>query len=79
MPPFVIVPLPTADTDRWVRLKLPIDFLLLSRDANWVWDDSLDAAYDTHTSVSLCDCLQLFDTFASRTKNGLIVFECNEN
>ena len=80
MPPFIIVPMPTSEIagNDWVRLKLPIEFLNLSKDANWVWDDAYNDAYDTRTShriASLCDSLQLLDKTVTRLVCGLIVIE----
>lgn len=48
MPPYVIVPMPNRnDASTWTNISLPLDFLRLPQDIQWVWDPQTKAVYNS--------------------------------
>ena len=54
MPPYVVVPMPNKqDSTIWTSVTLPLDFLMLPRSINWVWDPVTQHVYNRDDGVEL--------------------------
>ena len=54
MAPYIVVPMPHMnDASQWKTIVLPIDFLSLPKDIQWVWDPITNDAYQEGSSEGL--------------------------